>query len=433
MKRIVLIGAFAVSSLLPLGAQNDGGISDGMLQRIRASYEDTPADRALRNAICNNDIRKLVVNQPNQGEIDTYFSHRVPSKGVTDQQQSGRCWLFSGLNVLRARMIARYGLGAFEFSQNYCFFWDQLEKANLFLQGVIDTRDAPREDRTVEWLFKNPLSDGGQFTGVADIVGKYGLVPKEAMPETYSSEHTAQMAALLKLKLREYGLSLREAARDGAEKAELESRKTEMLGVIYRMLVLNLGEPPVRFTWTRRDAEGRPVDTREYTPRSFFETYVADDLTGNYVMLMNDPTRDYYKCYEIDYDIKVTNTVSGQQASLSRVSRDSSGGENQAPFYVAICASLLQIYQKSENSIRLVLLDEAFSKMTSDRIRPMMELFRRLQLQVLLISTVEKSTAIQPYCDITYSIVRHGDANAIAPFYRAGIRADAPEKETEYE
>ena len=124
-----------------------------------------------------------------------------------------------------------------------------------------------------------------------------------------------------------------------------------------------------------------------------------------------------YRTY-LDYDIKVTNTVSGQQAYLSRVSRDSSGGENQAPFYVAICASLLQIYQKSENSIRLVLLDEAFSKMTSDRIRPMMELFRRMQLQVLLISTVEKSTAIQPYCDITYSIVRHGDVNAIAPFYR---------------
>ena len=124
-----------------------------------------------------------------------------------------------------------------------------------------------------------------------------------------------------------------------------------------------------------------------------------------------------YRTY-LDYDIKVTNQVTGQQAYLSRVSRDSSGGENQAPFYVAICASLLQIYQKSENSIRLVLLDEAFSKMTSDRIRPMMELFRRLQLQVLLISTVEKSTAIQPYCDITYSIVRHGDANAIAPFVR---------------
>ena len=137
-----------------------------------------------------------------------------------------------------------------------------------------------------------------------------------------------------------------------------------------------------------------------------------------------------YRTY-LDYDIKVTNTVSGQQAYLSRVSRDSSGGENQAPFYVAICASLLQIYQKSENSIRLVLLDEAFSKMTSDRIRPMMELFRRLQLQVLLISTVEKSTAIQPYCDITYSIVRHGDANAIAPFYRLTPPAELADAEKE--
>ena len=142
-----------------------------------------------------------------------------------------------------------------------------------------------------------------------------------------------------------------------------------------------------------------------------------------------------YRTY-LDYDIKVTNRVTGQQAYLSRVSRDSSGGENQAPFYVAICASLLQIYEKSENSIRLVLLDEAFSKMTSDRIRPMMELFRRLQLQVLLISTVEKSTAIQPYCDITYSIVRHGDANAIAPFYRLTPPApetEEPQKENEDE
>ncbi len=124
-----------------------------------------------------------------------------------------------------------------------------------------------------------------------------------------------------------------------------------------------------------------------------------------------------YRTY-LDYDILVTNKITGQKAYLSRVSRDSSGGENQAPFYVAICASLLQIYQKSENCIRLVLLDEAFSRMTSDRIRPMMELFRRMDLQVILISTVEKSSAIQPWCDLTYSIVRRGNANAIAPFYK---------------
>lgn len=133
-------------------------------------------------------------------------------------------------------------------------------------------------------------------------MGKYGLVPKEVMPESYSSEHTAQMAQLLTLKLREYGLSLRDAAREGVKVKELEARKTAMLGTIYRMLVLCLGEPPRHFTWTRYTSDGKPVDTREYTPQSFYDTYVGRNLTDDYVMLMNDPTREYYRCYEIDYD-----------------------------------------------------------------------------------------------------------------------------------
>ena len=107
---------------------------------------------------------------------------------------SGRCWLFSGLNVLRAQMIAKYNLGAFQFSQNYCFFYDQLEKSNLFLQSVIDSADKPFDDKYVEWLFKNPISDGGQFTGISDIVTKYGLVPAEVMPETTASNYTNSMA-----------------------------------------------------------------------------------------------------------------------------------------------------------------------------------------------------------------------------------------------
>ena len=123
-----------------------------------------------------------------------------------------------------------------------------------------------------------------------------------------------------------------------------------------------------------------------------------------------------YRHY-LDYDIMITNTKTGETVPLSKVSQDSSGGENQAPFYIAICASLLQIYQKCENGIRLVLLDEAFSKMTSDRIRPMMKMFRQMDLQVLLITTVEKASAIQPMCDVTYSIVKSGSRNSIAPFY----------------
>lgn len=122
-----------------------------------------------------------------------------------------------------------------------------------------------------------------------------------------------------------------------------------------------------------------------------------------------------YRTY-LDYDIIVSNNVTGKEAHLSKVSGDGSGGENQAPFYVAICASLLQIYQQSDNSIQLVLLDEAFNNMTSDRIKPMMEMFKKLHLQLILIATPEKCTAIQPYCDITYSIIKQGNRNTVKSF-----------------
>ena len=209
-KQILSIFVFCAFSYSTQAQEVKGGISDSMMQQIKQSYANTPTDKAIRNAIGNNDIRKLALNQDNLKGMDTHFSIKVSSKGITDQKSSGRCWLFTGLNVMRAKAIGKYGFQSFEFSEIYPFFWDQLEKANLFLQGIIDTRDKPLNNKTVEWLFQHPLSDGGTFTGVADIVGKYGLVPKEAMPETNSSENTARMAALISLKLKEYALQLRE-------------------------------------------------------------------------------------------------------------------------------------------------------------------------------------------------------------------------------
>lgn len=279
-----------------------GGISEAMMQQIKKSYEDTTADKAIRNAIGSNDIRKLALNQDNLKGMDTHFSIKVNTKGITNQKSSGRCWLFTGLNVMRAKTIAKHNLGSFEFSQNYPFFFDQLEKANLFLQGIIDTSSKPMNDKMVEWLFRHPLSDGGTFTGVADIVSKYGLVPKDAMPETNSSDNTSRMAELVALKLREQGLQLRDLAAKGTKTDDLLKAKTEMLGTIYRMLVLNLGVPPTEFTWTEYNAQGKPVETATYTPLSFLKKYGDEKLLTDYVMLMNDPSREYYKCYEIDYD-----------------------------------------------------------------------------------------------------------------------------------
>ena len=301
-KQILSIFVFCAFSYSTQAQEVKGGISDSMMQQIKQSYANTPTDKAIRNAIGNNDIRKLALNQDNLKGMDTHFSIKVSSKGITDQKSSGRCWLFTGLNVMRAKAIAKHNLGSFEFSQTYPFFFDQLEKANLFLQGIIDTSSKPMDDKMVEWLFRNPLSDGGTFTGVADIVSKYGLVPKDVMPETNSSENTSRMAGLIALKLREQGLQLRDLAAQGVKPAALEKTKTEMLSTIYRMLVLNLGVPPTEFTWTEYNAKGEPVSTETYTPLSFLKKYGDEKLIDNYVMLMNDPSREYYKCYEIDYD-----------------------------------------------------------------------------------------------------------------------------------
>lgn len=306
MNKKILFG-FAFLSISVMGtdlsAQTaQGSISPEMLQEIEASYRNTPTEKALRNAIINNNMSSLVLDANKFSGIDQDFTYRVSTKGISNQLSSGRCWLFTGLNVLRSRMITNYGLGAFFFSHNYNFFWDQMEKANLFLQGIIDTRQKPMDDKMVEWLFKNPIGDGGQFTGVSDNLYKYGLVPADVMPETYSSNNTGQMNKILSRLLRQAGIRMRAAAEKGVSEKELMQQKTACLKDVYRVLVMNLGIPPKTFTYSLRDAKGNIVSTETYTPQSFYNKFIGRDMRNEYVMLMNDPSRPYNKLYEIDYD-----------------------------------------------------------------------------------------------------------------------------------
>ena len=311
MKKTIVFAALFVFGVcfLPSAAQaqkntsSNGGISPEMMQQIKKSYGGNATDKALRNVLVNNSPTKLALNYENATAFNSHFSHRVESKAITDQKSSGRCWMFTGLNVLRNKAIRQHKLPAdFQFSQAYLFFYDQLEKSNLFLQAVIDTYKLPMDSQEVEWLFKNPLSDGGQFTGVANLIDKYGLVPGDAMPETFNTNNTSAIASLLKLKLREDGLQLREmTAQKGMTPAKLQAKKTEMLGTIYRMLALTFGEPPAEFTWNQKDAKGEIVSTDTYTPMSFYEKFAKTDFSKFY-MVMNDPTREYYKVYEIQYD-----------------------------------------------------------------------------------------------------------------------------------
>lgn len=277
------------------------GITADMLKKMEAENKITGSERAIKNALAATSVASIALNQENQAEKNTYFSNSVPSIGITDQKSSGRCWLFTGLNVLRAQMIKEQGLAGMEFSQNYLFFYDQLEKANLFLQAIIDTRKKDMNDQTVMWLFQNPLSDGGTFTGVADLVAKYGLVPKGVMPENYASNNTSSWTGYIKRKLREDALALRENAK--ASDKQLQAQKEKYLGEIYHMLTLTLGTPTKEFSWAPKDHSGKYTEApKTYTPQSFYKTFFHTDLQNDYIMLMNDPSRDYWKTYEIQYD-----------------------------------------------------------------------------------------------------------------------------------
>lgn len=294
--------AVAICMTATVNAQM-GGISSKMLGEIQKQNKMTPAENALANAIAANSIDNLAQNRNNAAELDTYFSVETPKQAITDQKSSGRCWMFSGMNVLRANFAKRTDSLRVEFSQAYLFFYDQLEKANLFLQGVIDTGKKPIDDQRVQFFFKNPINDGGTFCGVADLTEKYGLVPKQVMPESYSSDNTSKMARLISSRLREDGLILRKMVAEGKKAADIEKAKTEMLATVYRMLALTIGEPPTQFTYAHRNKDGKAVgEPKTYTPQEFFKEVVGDKLNGTFIMVMNDPRRPYYKTYEVELD-----------------------------------------------------------------------------------------------------------------------------------
>ena len=300
---LALILSFGASTaVLHAQSSKDGAITPKLLEELRQSEPKSPTEKALHNAIAVQGMQDFFINNQRPRSIEDKFSIEVQSSGIADQKQSGRCWLFTGLNVLRAQLMTREKSGTFFFSQNYSFFWDQLEKANLFLEGIIETRKLPINDAKVEWLFKNPINDGGQFTGISDNLYKYGVVPDEVMPETASSSNTKLLGKILARTLRQTGIQLRKASEKGESLAQLRKRKEDGLKKVYRLLSLNLGVPPTSFTYTLKDKDGKAISTETYTPQSFYERFVGADLRGQFVMLMNDPSRPYYKVYEIEYD-----------------------------------------------------------------------------------------------------------------------------------
>ena len=302
-KTFYLLAAFTLT-LTAAAQQKDGGISQQMLQEIISAQPQGATTQALSNAIATNNIDDLARTRNSLNVIDKHFCIETPKQSITNQKSSGRCWMFSGLNVLRAD-FARLHKDSLQlsFSQDYLFFYDQLEKANLFLQGIIDTGKKPIDDQRVRFFLQNPIGDGGTFCGVSDLTEKYGLVPTEVCPETYSADNTTKMRAIIKSKLREQALQLRDLVQKGTAAKTITKTKTQMLAEIYRMLTLALGEPVKEFTYAFRNKEGKPMtEAKTYTPQSFYKEVVGGSLNGTFMMVMNDPRRPYHKTYEVEYD-----------------------------------------------------------------------------------------------------------------------------------
>ena len=277
------------------------------LEKMEQEFDANAAHKLAMNAATKSGITTLLRDADLEKRERFSFSIDLEAGKVTNQKQSGRCWMFAALNTMRVEVMKKLNLENMELSQNYTLFYDKLEKANYFLESILDTVDEPTDGRLISWLLMAPLNDGGQWDMLANIIRKYGIVPKEAMPETFSSSCTREITPWMTKKLREFACTLRTAYAKGASMEELQEKKQEMMSVIYRMLVIALGKPPKTFTWETRDKDKQFIRIADITPQQFFAEYVGWDL-DDYVSIINAPTQDkpFHHSYTVQYLGNVT-------------------------------------------------------------------------------------------------------------------------------
>ena len=348
-----MVGMLLVGGALLADAwAKDGSLTPEAVQKIRSEFKMDAHARTVLNALTTIGLKEISQNREILSDHENKFSHKIKTSGISNQKSSGRCWMFAGFNMIKPVLMNRMDLDSFEFSQIYLQFWDKMEKANKFLECMIDFRDRDILDRDVVFLLQDPCPDGGYFENFADLVGKYGVIPKDVMAETASSESTGTMNRMLGRLLRKHAAELREIYKETGSLKQMRLAKERMVAEVYRMLVLHLGEPPVEFTWRHKakdkkeetkakdaqEKEGESADAndadkksekkkddyevrqkwsepRTFTPKSFYDEFVGLDLR-QYVNIGDDPMRPKGKHYEIDL---TSNFYDGRNVSYANV------------------------------------------------------------------------------------------------------------------
>lgn len=272
----------------PVDALPDGALTHQAIWDLQADFEANPANRLMQNAVAQHDVNDIALDRSVVTGAAHSFSIALDDWGVTNQAKSGRCWMFAGLNLFRAASKDVLKVKQFEFSQSYLMFWDKIERANFWLEAIIETADKPVDDRTVAWLLQRPISDGGQWDMFVNLVKKHGVVPKPVMPETDSSSNSERMNGILNYQVRQGATRIRHIYATEGGLDQMRQAKQETLQVIYRVLCIHLGNPPGRFLWQWKDRDGQFHRDGELTPLEFAARYVVtpmDDL----VCLVHDP------------------------------------------------------------------------------------------------------------------------------------------------
>ena len=295
-------------------------LKENEIEEMKQNFVSSPKNLIAMNAVSNNSLTSVALNRDFFSKYNHVFSHEIKTMKITNQKHSGRCWMFAGLNVFRNIVAKKMNVEQFELSQSYGMFWDKLEKANYFLESIVETVKEDLHSRLVSWLLERLVEDGGQWGMFSNLVKKYGVVPKDVMKESFHTSNSQTMNTLLKTKLREDAMMLRKMHQDGESENSLRSQKHEMMKDIYRILTISIGLPPAKFDYEYRDKEGTFHRISDISPVEFYKKYVGVDL-DDMVSVINCPTsdKDFLKTYTVQY---LGNIVGGKDVVYLNVDLD---------------------------------------------------------------------------------------------------------------
>lgn len=263
-------------------------LDEKIFKQLDEAYELEPKNKVIENAISNMGIREASLNKNIINQHDFIFSNQIDTKDVTNQKKTGRCWMFAGLNMVRMHIAKKLNMEKFELSESFLYFYDNMEKANLFLQRVIDTKNLDIKDRKVEDVFYSTPEDGGYFEFFYYLIKKYGIVPKTNMGEIFHTEESHFMFYTLESALKKIAIEIR--ATD--DKKEIEILRKKGLSYAYNIFVKSIGKPVKNFDFKYYDKDDKYHIEKNMTPKSFFDKYIGDFFDGK-VKLLNDPRHPY--------------------------------------------------------------------------------------------------------------------------------------------